>query len=137
MKRSSSFASGFRGRRFVGMVLASVLLTSIAVGTACSNQGEGERCESLNGNDDCASGLICWEAIKIFQTVDRCCPSDLTKATAAECKAGGQNVLDADVPDVVTSQPEPDSSTATPDSSSDADTDTDGSDGSVSDASDQ
>jgi hypothetical protein len=55
---------------------------------ACSNQGEGERCELLNGNDDCNGdeGLICYAANQLTNsTSDRCCPLDRARATAPVC----------------------------------------------------
>jgi hypothetical protein len=37
------------------------LLVTLVMGAvnACSNQGEGERCDPASGNNDCESGLIC------------------------------------------------------------------------------
>ncbi len=34
-------------------------LSALISAVACSNQGEGERCDTRNGNDDCESGLYC------------------------------------------------------------------------------
>lgn len=128
MKRPLPSAS----RRTVGMVLAAVLLTCMAIGTACSNQGEGERCDT---DDDCQSGLRCQtNNLPQYnnQVVPRCCPP--ANPTALDCKApiGSDDGGDNPQPDSSTT-PTPDAET---DSGSDAETDS-GSDGSIQDASDQ
>lgn len=55
--------------------------------SACIKQGEGERCNGLNGNDDCAEGLICVE-IQNQQKPEGnlCCPSDRNASTLPECR---------------------------------------------------
>jgi len=47
-----------------------------AVLFACSKQSEGERCQLLNYNNDCDSGLLCTPARDLQATdeADRCCP---------------------------------------------------------------
>jgi hypothetical protein len=70
------------------LVGALVMSGFLALG-ACSNGGEGDRCESLNGNDDCNTdiGLICTPAaLLVGTTSDRCCPADRTQATETVCK---------------------------------------------------
>jgi hypothetical protein len=63
---------------------------------ACSNQAEGERCESLQGNDDCQDGLICYQAaLLIGTTSDRCCPQDRSQATTQVCRAATNGIGDA------------------------------------------
>lgn len=46
-----------------------------AIGAAlllsCSNQGEGERCSTLTGNDDCETGLTC----RLVGSLELCCPT--------------------------------------------------------------
>jgi hypothetical protein len=84
----------------VGAILAFGLVAVGGVG-ACSNQAEGERCETLNGNDDCntGGGLICYPAaLLVGTTSDRCCPQDRTTATAPVCKAPVSGVGDASAP---------------------------------------
>lgn len=44
--------------RWLGIVGSAVLATFVML-TACSDNGEGERCQTENGDDDCADGLIC------------------------------------------------------------------------------
>jgi hypothetical protein len=54
--------------------------------SACSNYGEGERCEVGNGNDDCQDGLQCTPAAQLSgSNSDRCCPVDRSTATATVC----------------------------------------------------
>lgn len=53
------------------------LLCAVTAGVvACADQGEGDRCDPLNGNNDCASGLICVRAEKLalVETGAVCCP---------------------------------------------------------------
>lgn len=51
---------------------------------SCSNQGEGERCDTKSGNADCETGLICTD---VGQGVSRCCP----EGTSADsrCQSSG------------------------------------------------
>lgn len=63
-------------------------LVALLVGTACSKQGEGERCDINNGDLDCDTGLICVgeEQISITGTgVALCCP--ITDPTVDACRA--------------------------------------------------
>lgn len=86
--------------------------------SACSNQGEGERCEFLNGNDDCKDGLICLPATPQpnaglgvvnppFNNSDRCCPLDRSQATHPACVIPTSPVSDAATPPLDTG-PTPD-----------------------------
>ncbi len=81
---------------FVGAVTASV---------ACSNQGEGEFCNSNNGNNDCQDGLECIAAPGVSATVnrDRCCPTPPAQPTTVECSLPTTTLIDAatEVPDVI------------------------------------
>jgi hypothetical protein len=56
---------------------------------ACSQQGEGERCVAANRDGDCASDLICVEAVQLEEyytakdtkyVADRCCPTTDTSS---------------------------------------------------------
>lgn len=76
-----------------GLRTATIALCLIAGGfialAACSNQGEGERCDSLNGDEDCKTDedLACYPAGLLTGTAsDRCCPKDRTRATHPVCK---------------------------------------------------
>ncbi|MBX3187379.1 MAG: hypothetical protein KF819_10210 [Labilithrix sp.] len=72
--------------------LVSVIVT-VAVGgfvwlTACSNYGEGERCEFFNGNEDCENGLQCLPKAQVnrgYDNSDRCCPPNRANATHPAC----------------------------------------------------
>lgn len=81
---------------------ASVVSLLLALIGACSDNGEGERCESANGNADCQSGLVCTKASQLapeFATSDRCCPADRATATAPSCKdPSGSSLVDAAPP---------------------------------------
>ena len=73
--------------RIIGIVLAASVCAFVAL-TACSNYEEGERCETLNGNEDCADGLTCTPKAQIntpYDSSDRCCPPDRTRATHPAC----------------------------------------------------
>jgi hypothetical protein len=70
-------------------ILVCVFVSGFIALTACSDQGEGERCDSLNGSEDCDKGkdLTCFPANLLTNTVsDRCCPTDRSRATSAVCK---------------------------------------------------
>lgn len=99
--------------------------------SACSNQGEGERCEFLNGNDDCQDGLVCLprsaqnnSSLGVvnppFNNSDRCCPPDRSQATHPACVIPRSPVSDASAPPPDTG-PLPDVSVdAAPDGTADA-----------------
>ncbi|MCL2777131.1 MAG: hypothetical protein FWD73_03935 [Polyangiaceae bacterium] len=100
-----------------GVVAASIIMVAIA---ACSNGGEGARCETANGNSDCQSGLVCLpgkQAAPSWNNADWCCPSDRSTATAAPCVQGQGTVIGAD--DAAPSQTLPD--TSVPEASVDSD----------------
>lgn len=87
-------------RRWSWLLFAASAL--IALG--CSNQGEGERCSRLagnNGDDDCEPGLHC---VTVGQ-LELCCPTDRTPSdpqcieglgTGGTGGAGGSAGSDAD-----------------------------------------
>lgn len=75
-------------RSSVAAVLFVLAGTSIL--PACSKQGEGERCEQLNGNDDCESPLLC----KAIGNGEICCPENKANATTAACR--GDTVTNSD-----------------------------------------
>jgi len=90
MKRSRALA--FVGAAIVGAWFAVA---------ACSNQGEGERCEIANGDDDCTTSedLVCTAAALLNgSNSDRCCPRDRTRATAFVCRTPPDNGGDALAP---------------------------------------
>lgn len=76
-----------RRYRIVSIVLC-LALGGVAVVTACSNYGEGERCDVNNNNDDCQNPLQCTPKAQInspFNSSDRCCPVDRATATHPAC----------------------------------------------------
>jgi hypothetical protein len=102
-----------RGQRYRAVGIVGIVVGAIffAFG-GCSDQGEGERCQTLNGNDDCQNGLVCVCATPLncintsygfvnppYNTSDRCCPSERALATTPQCVAGvGPSTGDANVP---------------------------------------
>jgi hypothetical protein len=77
---------------------------------ACSEQGEGERCDTNNAQLDCATGLICRsrEQLNIEDEgrgVALCCPPDGVPPTVDACRAN--TPLPLDVPDVPEETPAP------------------------------
>jgi hypothetical protein len=119
-----------RERRRLAIALASVLGALVAITTACSNQGEGERCEFENNNADCKTdeGLVCYPAAQLNASSDRCCPRDRSKATDPICKAAVSGSADA--------TPPPDTGPTTPPDASGASDASDANDGAEGDASD-
>jgi hypothetical protein len=92
VKRSASFSTrqGNSAWRLASVALVLSVGAFIAIVSACSNQGEGERCEVENGNDDCKTdeGLLCWpqEQLGRGSNADRCCPAIREKSTHPYCK---------------------------------------------------
>ena len=95
----------------VGLTLVGV--SAIFMG-ACSNQAEGDRCDTQNGNDDCQDGLVCEPGKNI------CCPQDPATATEPACQAPSTAGGEAGIP--VEASPGTDSSVN--DSATDAPADT-------------
>lgn len=84
------------GRRVRALGLAGFATAAIfAMLAACSNAGEGDRCEFDNGNDDCQNGLVCVSHAARqgsngvvnppYNNSDRCCPLDRGTATHPAC----------------------------------------------------
>ena len=95
-----------RGRA-AGVIIGSLIATFVAL-AACSNNGEGERCDFDNGNDDCQDGLVCVPATAQgnrgagygtvnppYNSSDRCCPLDRTTASHPACVLGASTGADA------------------------------------------
>jgi hypothetical protein len=88
-------------RSRAAVVVGTAIALAIAAVSACSNQGEGERCEIENGDDDCKSSedLVCTaSALLNGANSDRCCPRDRTRATAFVCRTPPDNGTDAIAP---------------------------------------
>ncbi|MCE7891875.1 MAG: hypothetical protein DYH12_19595, partial [Sorangiineae bacterium PRO1] len=55
--------------------LCAIPLSALLWAPGCAKQGEGDRCDPLNGNQDCESGLICVSGAELVDdSADRCCP---------------------------------------------------------------
>ena len=78
-----------RRRYLIVSIVVATLVGGFVTLTACSNYGEGERCEFGNGNDDCADGLQCVASADLaqqFRGPDRCCPPDRSTAKVQACQ---------------------------------------------------
>ena len=60
------------------VVFAFVSALAVMTVPGCSQQGEGERCDSAkNGDEDCDSGLTCVRSTELSdRATDRCCPAE-------------------------------------------------------------
>ncbi len=70
-------------------VLAFVSAIAVLSAPACSQQGEGERCDfAKNGDLDCDSGFTCVKRGELAENItDRCCPAANTE-TDSRCARG-------------------------------------------------
>jgi hypothetical protein len=75
-------------KRTVSWISAAALLVTLGLmgAVACSNQGEGERCDPNNDNEDCASGLTCQKIEG--QSSPLCCPPAPQPASVSACIPG-------------------------------------------------
>lgn len=74
-------------RGFLGFGL---IVGALLVPVACADQEEGQRCDPLNGNNDCASGLVCVKAEKLalLEVGAICCPpAGQDENAVKECRA--------------------------------------------------
>lgn len=125
-----------RPRRSLPALVAGALVSALIVASAaCSNQGEGERCEVENGNDDCKNGLICvpadtgkessasafgYTAVNApFNNSDRCCPTNRATASHPACTVTGSAGGDA-APPADATVPPTDGAVSAPDATVDA-----------------
>ena len=93
-------------------VLLLAFVGALSASAACSNQGEGEFCNTSNGNNDCQDGLECKAAPGVPSgavNADRCCPIPPAQPTTAVCSqpAGVGTDASTEVGDVF-SAPVPD-----------------------------
>lgn len=78
--RQSAVPAAVSPRRpWVSRVLGLGLL-ALSLG-ACSQQGEGERCDPLSYSEDCESGLVCTPLEQLHQGAEGavCCPANPTQ----------------------------------------------------------
>ena len=84
-----------------GFSVAAVTFGALVFLVACSNQGEGARCDHLasnGGNDDCQNGLVCTPSSSLNGAgYDACCPQDRTQATTSVCSLSMATGIDASV----------------------------------------
>jgi len=67
---------------FAPSVVCVVLLVA-----SCSKQSEGERCDVLNNDADCDSGLECVAAAELLNSeADRCCPPEGERIDDSRCR---------------------------------------------------
>ena len=98
-------------RRNIAALVTAFTIAGWLVLSACSNNGEGERCQFNNNHDDCENGLSCLQASQVnpsYNSSDRCCPADRSTATHPACTLL-QNPVAGD------SAPPPDTGPANPD----------------------
>src|SRR5690606_14242775 len=100
-----------RRRNLAAAVTALTLGGWLAL-VACSNNAEGERCQTANNNDDCQDGLICLAAAQVnpsYNSSDRCCPPDRSTATHPACTLLQNPIAGDSAPPPDTGPPAPDS----------------------------
>jgi hypothetical protein len=80
-------------KRFASLLLPVVAALLFVSFGACSNEGEGQPCDTNagnGGNDDCQSPLVCTTGLN-NATDPRCCPQDRANATTPECSLSSAN----------------------------------------------
>jgi hypothetical protein len=89
--------------RWLGCGSCALALAALFAG--CADQGQGERCDPLNGNADCAPGLVCVkaESLALVEVGAVCCPPEGEDENAVdECRGdlqatdGGNPILPVD-----------------------------------------
>jgi hypothetical protein len=124
------YLEAVKRRRLRATLIVTAIVAGIGIEAACSNQGEGEVCNSENGDEDCKTdeGLICWPKLQLNNTTsDRCCPSDRSTASHPAC-VNGSGIIGADAiapADTGPSTITPDATVATDSGATDATTDAD------------
>jgi hypothetical protein len=90
---------------FRAVIGCALVLTALLASVACADQEEGQRCDPANGNNDCASGLVCIRAdrLALVEVGAICCPPPGQDENAVkECRAelqsgdGGSTILPID-----------------------------------------
>ena len=83
---AAAIYANFFSHHFLPDIRIALFLASVP---ACDKQGEGERCDQLNGNDDCGAGLICTPGAALGQKSDICCPESGSSDPKSRCTPGG------------------------------------------------
>jgi hypothetical protein len=77
-------------------IAAFAFVSAIAVLSApgCSQQGEGQRCDSVaNGDADCDDGLVCIKQKELLNGLaDVCCHPDPANDSESRCQRGGTTI---------------------------------------------
>ena len=127
----SSRLSGLPLRRIASAVFAVLVTSVVVISAGCSDQGEGERCDTRatrSGSDDCQAGLSCVPFSDLgggattcdgITTCGVCCPDDRTQSTTDVC-ALSTVLVGADAAAPVTPDAAADSATNVSDAASDA-----------------
>ena len=81
-------------RSFLALAAIVAVAGAAAFIPACSDSGEGGRCDKLDdnaGNDDCQAGLSCvaGQSLPGHPPGDICCPTDLTYTDPICARVGG------------------------------------------------
>ena len=70
--------------------VSALAIVALALAVACSEQDEGERCDTKSGNDDCEGGLVCVSHEDLLRgredETDRCCPPDDETPSDDRCR---------------------------------------------------
>jgi len=90
------------------IIVFSTLLAAMVLSAACSNQGEGGRCDQNNKNDDCGSGLTC-QKIQGQETAI-CCPPPSKPTSVSACIPGQVVQTDSGTRDATPNPPDEDAS---------------------------
>lgn len=101
-------------RRKIAAVVTGLTLAGWLVLTACSNNGEGERCQVNNDDNDCEQGLVCLPSSQVnpsYNSSDRCCPIDRTTASHPACTLLRNPVAGDSAPPADTGPSNPDTGT--------------------------
>jgi len=81
--------------RFI-VVLVAIGAGLLLATPACSNQAEGERCDTRGdnfGNDECDDNMRCTPAVELTgSATDRCCPNNRAQSETAICKVPGNPI---------------------------------------------
>jgi hypothetical protein len=68
-----------------------VVAVALAAASACSNQGQGERCDKNNNDADCSAGLVCTSASLLAPGLPVgsaiCCPVAGQPVTVDACRS--------------------------------------------------
>ena len=72
----------------VVVTVLTVALAGVLLGAGCDRLEQGEKCDAANGNEDCASGLVCLRAkeLAVSSAGDRCCRPTVNESDDPACR---------------------------------------------------